>query len=120
MEVVTLNLIAKVLSIDNESCLLHELEKYCSDFPHLINPVASSMTPKVTSELCEKIRRKVAQAIEGKENDFCIGSKSIEVCRPVKGRLGRRRGNFKAVQNFGYCASQRIYYYGHELHVCCL
>ena len=96
LEVVALTLAAETESIDSENWLFE-------------------------SDLCEKIRKRIANAMDGGEEYFCIDSKPIEVCRAARGKrctMGRT-GDFAQAPDFGYCASQGIYYFGYKLHALC-
>lgn len=62
----------------------------------------------------------MASEIDGGEDCFCIDSKPIEVCRFSRFRrccMGKK--NFEKAPSIGYCASQRVYYYGYKLHAVC-
>ena len=58
--------------------------------------------------------------MDGAEEYFCIDSKPIEVCRLSRGLRCKMKGT--DVTNspaFGYCATQKIYYFGYKLHAVC-
>ena len=84
------------------------------------------LLPTITSslgfsaELCEKIRKRIASKMDGAEEYFCIDSKPIEICRLSKGLRCKMKGT--DVTNspaFGYCDTQKIYYFGYKLHAIC-
>lgn len=55
--------------------------------------------------------------IDGGEDYFCIDSKPIEVCRLSRGKRSKMgRTSPDTAPNFGYCASQGVYYFGYKLH----
>ena len=75
---------------------------------------------KFTANLCEQIRKNIAQAIDGDEDVFCIDSKSIPVCRIARAnRCKLGKNDFATAPSKGYCASQGVYYYGYKLHAVC-
>ena len=75
---------------------------------------------KFTGNLCETIRKRIADHVDGGEDYFCIDSKPIEVCRTARGKrcqMGKK--DYSKAPSFGYCASQRTYYFGYKLHALC-
>ena len=55
------------------------------------------------------------------EEQFFVDSKPIEVCRVARGRRCKmeRTGDFSQAPDFGFCASQNMYYFGYRLHALC-
>ena len=120
LEVIALSLTAENFSIDSESYLFHLLKKYKSEIPNLISRRQYNDRRKYTADLCEQIRKNIVLAIDGKEDIFSIDSKPIPVCRKVRAKrckLGKT--DYITAPDFGYCASQRCYYWGYKLHVLC-
>jgi autonomous glycyl radical cofactor GrcA len=120
LEVVALSLTAEHLSIDSENNLFDRLKEYKADMPNLISRRQFNDRRKFTAELCEKIRKRIASKMDGAEEYFCIDSKPIEVCRLSRGLRCKMKGT--DVTNspaFGYCATQKIYYFGYKLHAVC-
>jgi len=72
---------AEQLSINSENRLFMMLANCKNEFPNLISRRQFNDRRKKTSELCEKIRKRIADAIDGGEDYFCIDSKPIELCR---------------------------------------
>lgn len=122
LEVVALTLAAETESFDSENWLFeHQLNDCREKMPNLISRRQFNDRRKTTSGLCEEIRKRIAQAIDGGEEYYCIDSKPIEVCRAARGNrctMGRT-GDFALAPDFGYCASQDIYYFGYKLHALC-
>ena len=122
LEVVALTLAAETESIDSENWLFEHKLNDCRDMiPNLISRRQFNDRRKTTSDLCEKIRKRIANAMDGGEEYFCIDSKPIEVCRAARGKrcMMGRTGDFAQAPDFGYCASQGIYYFGYKLHALC-
>ena len=66
------------------------------------------------------IRKNVAAAMDGFEDMFCVDSKPVKVCRNAWAkRCVMGRDNIDAAPDWGYCASQGLYYYGYKLHAVC-
>lgn len=120
LEVIALSMTAEHLSIDSENNLFDRLRDYADDFQNLISRRQYNDRRKITRNLCEEIRKRIAAKMDGAEEYFCIDSKPIEVCRLARGKrckLGRTDGNRGPA--FGYCATQGVYYYGYKLHAVC-
>lgn len=120
LEVIALGMASESIGIDSESLLFAKLQEYKSEIPHLISRRQYNDRRKFTSSLCSAIRRKIAEAIDGSEDYFCIDSKPIEVCRPARAkRCSMGKKDVERAPSFGYCASQGAYYYGCKLHAVC-
>lgn len=122
LEVVALSLAAETESIDSENWLFEsKLKEYKGNIPNLISRRQFNDRRKSTAGLCEKIRRQIAMAIDGREDFFFVDSKPVEVCRVARGKRCRmgRTGEFSQTPDFGYCASQNTYYFGYKLHAVC-
>ena len=120
LQVIALSLTAETLSIDSENNLFNRLTEYKASFPNMISRRQFNDRRKSTSHLCETIRKRIADIIDGVENYFCIDSKPIEVCRVSRGKrckMGHK--SYSASPSFSYCASQGVYYYGYKLHALC-
>ena len=120
LEVIALSLTAEQFGVDSESYLFALLKEYKSDFPNLISRRQYNDRRKFTANLCEQIRKNIAQAIDAGEDVFCVDSKPVPVCRIARAkrcRLGKY--DFAKAPSFGYCAAQDCYYYGYKLHALC-
>lgn len=120
IEVIALNLTSEAMGIDSESNLFIRLSEYKDKMPNLISRRQYNDRRKTTSTLCDTIRKRIAEKIDGGEEYFCIDSKPIEVCRFARAkRCSMGKNNFEKAPSIGYCASQGIYYYGYKLHAVC-
>lgn len=121
LEVIALSLTAEKYSIDSESLLFSLLEEYHkADFPNLISRRQYNDRRKFTANLCEQIRKHIAQTIDGDEDYFCIDSKPIPVCRFARAkRCKLGKNDFDTAPNYGFCAAQNTHYYGYKLHALC-
>lgn len=120
LEVIALSLTAEHLSIDSESNLFDRLKDYKEELPNLISRRQYNDRRKFTCNLSEEIRKRIASKMDGAEEYFCIDSMPIEVCRYARGnrcKLGKTDGN--RTPAFGYCATQKLHYYGYKLHAVC-
>ena len=120
LEVIALSLTAENFSIDSESLLFSYLKEYKADFPNLISRRQYNDRRKFTANLCEQIRKNIAQAIDESEDVFCIDSKPIPVCRFARAkRCKLGKNDFDTAPNYGFCAAQNTHYYGYKLHALC-
>ena len=121
LEVIALSLTAEKYGIDSESLLFSLLEEYYkTDFPNIISRRQYNDRRKFTANLCEQVRKLIAQAIDGDEDYFCIDSKPIPVCRFARAkRCKLGKNDFETAPNYGFCAAQNTHYYGYKLHALC-
>ena len=117
LEVIALSMTAEALGIDSENYLFHLLSKFRGEMPNLISRRQYNDRRKLTAGLCEEIRMRIVDGIDGDEDCFIIDSKPIEVCRPARSkRCSMGRDDIARAPSHGYCASQRKFYYGYKLH----
>lgn len=117
LEVIALSLASEALGIDSENCLFHRLSRCKNEIPNLISRRQYNDRRKLTAGLCEEIRKRIADEIDGGEDCFIVDSKPIEVCRPARSKCcAMGRGDINRAPAYGYCASQRRHYYGYKLH----
>lgn len=122
LEVVALSMAAEAEEIDSENWLFESKLNECRHLiPNLISRRQFNDRRKTTCNLCEQIRGRIANYIDSGEDYFCIDSKPIEVCRLARGKRCKmgQNGDFATAPDFGYCASQGIYFFGYKLHALC-
>ncbi|MBO4738899.1 MAG: IS982 family transposase [Bacteroidales bacterium] len=120
IEVIALSITAEEMGFDSENRLFIELKNYKSAFQNLISRREYNDRRKKTKELCEQIRKQIASEIDNNESYFCIDSKPIDVCRIARAkRCKMGKNNYEKAPDFGYCSSQKKYYYGYKLHALC-
>ena len=122
LEVVALSMAAEAEEIDSENWLFESKLNECRHLiPNLISRRQFNDCRKTTSNLSEQIRGRIANYIDSGEDYFCIDSKPIEVCRLARGKRCKmgQNGDFATAPDFGYCASQGIYFFGYKLHALC-
>ena len=121
LEVIALGITAEAFGFDSENLLFHRLHHECKeDLPNLISRRQFNARRKLTARLAEEIRKDVAAAIDGSEGVFCIDSKPVKVCQNARAkRCSMGRDNVDEAPDWGYCASQGLYYYGYKLHAVC-
>ena len=122
LEVIALSMAAESEEIDSENWLFESKLKECrSKLPNLISRRQFNDRRKSVSNLQEEIRSRMAKEMDGGEDFFCIDSKPIEVCRISRGKRCKMgtNGDYAKAPDFGYCASQGIYFFGYKLHALC-
>lgn len=120
LEIVALNMTSEAAGIDSESLLFAKQQEYRTEISNLISRGQYNDRRKITSSLCNVIRKRMASEMDGGEDYFCIDSKPIEVCRLARsGLCSMRKKDFEKVPSIGYCASQGAYNYGYKLYAVC-
>lgn len=120
LEVVSLSLTMESIGLDSENYLFPKLGEYSNELPHLISRRQFNDRRKLTANLCKEIRERIVTEIDGGEEFFCIDSKPIEVCRIARAKRCKvGKDDYERSPAFGYCASQKLYYYGYKLHAVC-
>lgn len=122
LEVVALSLTVETESIDSKKWLFdYKLQVYKSNISNLISRRQFNGRKKKTAGLCEELRKRIVMKMDNGEDLFFVDSKPIEVCRvarEIRCKM-RRTGNFLQAPDFGFYASQNIYYFGYKLHALC-
>jgi len=68
----------------------------------------------------ERIRKLLAERFNGSEKYFVVDSMPLEVCKLSRSSRSRIcKETDYALPNRGYCASQKMHYYGYKLHAVC-
>ena len=76
LEVIALSLTAESLSINNENCLFVWLNHHRDLIPNMISRRQFNTRRKLTISVCNAIRERIANEIDGGETFFCIDSKA--------------------------------------------
>ena len=110
LEVIALSLTAESLSMDSENCLFVRLNHHRDLFPNLISRRQFNTRRKLTVPVCNAIRERMADEMDGGESFFCIDSKPVEVCRIARSsrcRLGKTHWPcqicFRLIPPTGFC-----------------
>ena len=120
LEVIALSLTAETMGIDSECYLFGKLEEYREQIPNLISRRQYNDRRKLTAQLCEKIRKRIVESIDGGEDYFIIDTKPVKVCQLARGNRNKMGQTCpEKAPNFGYCAAQAMYYYGYKLNAIC-
>lgn len=116
LEVVSFSITMESIGLDSENYLFSKLREYSNEMSHLISKRQFNDRRKLTTNLCKEIRERIVAEIDGGEEFFCIDSKPIEVCRIARAKYCKvGKDDYERSPAFGYCTSQKHYYYGYKL-----
>ncbi|AQY22220.1 IS982-like element ISRa1 family transposase [Riemerella anatipestifer] len=117
LEVISLNITAEYLSIDSELQLFRKLPN------SLINKIERSVYNKRKRRLSlqtEQIRQRISMEFNEFEDIFIVDSVPMKVCenaRSTRSKICKEQSY--SSPTYGYCASQKLYFYGYKLHAVC-
>ncbi|MDY3363720.1 IS982 family transposase [Riemerella anatipestifer] len=117
LEVISLNITAEYLSIDSELQLFRKLPN------SLINKIERSVYNKrkrILSLQIEQIRQRISMEFNEFEDIFIVDSMPMKVCenaRSTRSKICKEQSY--SSPTYGYCASQKLYFYGYKLHAVC-
>jgi len=116
-ELIALNLTAEYLGIDSECQLFRMLP------PSLGARIERSVYNRRKRNLFsyqEELRKQLAAKFNATEHYFIVDSMPLEICRPARsGHSTICKEQGYSHPDKGYCASQRMHYYGYKLHAVC-
>ena len=115
--VIALTLTAEYMSIDSEHQLFRVLPV---DFHLLIERTVYNRRKRRLFNHINLLRQQLAVELGQGENRFIVDSMPLEVCKLSRsGRSKICKETDYAQPDKGYCASQKLYYYGYKLHAVC-
>jgi hypothetical protein len=115
IELIALNLTAEYKQIDSECQLFREIEK-----TYLFSKIERSVYNKRKRKLfpfIEQVRKKISTQLTEFEDYYIVDSMPLEICknaRAARSTICKEQEN--TMPNRGYCASQKMHYYGYKLH----
>jgi hypothetical protein len=113
-----MNLTAEYMSIDSECQLFRTISGYYLD--GLIERSVYNRRKRKLFSLTEQIRQKLACSFNQYEDYFVVDSMPLEVCKNARAnRSTVCKDQQYCYPDKGYCASQKLYYYGYKLHGVC-
>ena len=118
IELIAMNLTAEYMSIDSECQLFRTISgSYLED---LIERSVYNRRKRKLFSLTEQIRQKLASSFNQFENYFVVDSMPLEVCKNARAnRSSICKDEEYCYPDKGFCASQKLYYYGYKLHGVC-
>lgn len=117
LRIIALTLTAEYMSIDSEHQLFRALP---TDFHLLIERSVYNRRKRRLFCYTELLRKKLAARLSAAENFFIVDSMPLEVCKLSRSQRSKicKEADY-AQPDKGYCASQKLYYYGYKLHAVC-
>ena len=117
LELISLNITAEYLSIDSELQLFRKLPN------SLIDKIERSVYNKRKRKLApfmEQVRQRIAREFNKFEDIFVVDSMPMKICENARASRSKicKEEEFSS-PNYGYCASQRLHFYGYKLHAIC-
>jgi len=117
LSLIALTLTSEYMSIDSEHQLFRVLP---FDFHLVIERSVYNRRKRKLFFHLESVRQKLAGKLAKNEQHFIVDSMPLEVCklsRSGRSKICKEIGY--AWPNKGYCASQKLHYYGYKLHAVC-
>lgn len=118
IELIAMNLTAEYMSIYSECQLFRVIIN--TYLEPLIERSVYNRRKRKLFDLIEIIRQNLASKFNEFEEYFVVDSMPIEVCKISReNRCKICKDNIESFPDKGYCASQKLYYYGYKLHGIC-
>lgn len=117
LSIMALAFTAEYMGIDNEYQLFRVLP---SDLHLVIERSVYNRRKRKLFCYIESIRKKLAKKLAIGESYFIVDSMPLEICKLSRsGRSKICKETAYAWPSRGYCASQKLHYYGYKLHAVC-
>lgn len=117
LRIIAINLTSEYMSIDSEHQLFRILP---TEIKSLIERSVYNRRKRKLFNHMERIRKLLAERFNGSEKYFVVDSMPLEVCKLSRSSRSRIcKETAYALPNRGYCASQKMHYYGYKLHAVC-
>ena len=117
IELIALDITAESLSIDSEYQLFRTLP---SSLSSKIERSVYNRRRRRLFFVKERIRKALAEKLTGSENYFIVDSMPLEICKLSRSsRTTICKEDFLTSPSKGYCASQKLHFYGYKLHAVC-
>ncbi|AQX14152.1 MULTISPECIES: IS982 family transposase [Weeksellaceae] len=117
LRIIAINLTSEYMSIDSEHQLFRILPV---EIKSLIERSVYNRRKRKLFDHIERIRKLLAERFNGSEKYFVVDSMPLEVCKLSRSSRSRIcKETDYAMPNRGYCASQKMHYYGYKLHAVC-
>jgi len=118
IELISLVFFAETKSLDSECQLFREIKGW--EIASKIERSVYNRRKRRLFPFIEEIRKKIAEKLTEYENYYLVDSMPLEVCKIA--RANRRKvccDTDYALPDFGYCACQKMRFYGYKLHAVC-
>ncbi|MDD3480181.1 MAG: IS982 family transposase [Paludibacteraceae bacterium] len=117
IELIAVDLTAESLSIDSECQLFRVLP---SSLSSRIERSVYNRRRRKLFFIKERIRKAMSDKLTGTENYFIVDSMPLEICKLSRSsRITICKEDYLTSPSKGYCASQKLHFYGYKLHAVC-
>lgn len=117
LKVIAINLTSEYMSIDSEYQLFRILP---IEIKSLIDRSVYNRRKRKLFIYLEDIRKRLSDKFNDTEQYFIVDSMPLEVCKLSRSSRSKIcKETDYAHPNRGYCASQKMHYYGYKLHAVC-
>ncbi len=117
IELIAVDLTAESLSIDSEYQLFRVLP---SSLSSRIERSVYNRRRRKLFFIKERIRKAMSDKLTGTENYFIVDSMPLEICKLSRSsRTTICKEDYLTSPSKGYCASQKLHFYGYKLHAVC-
>jgi hypothetical protein len=118
LELIAMNITAEYMSIDSECQLFRTISG--TSLEGLIERSVYNRRKRKLFSLTEQVRQKLACSFNQYEDYFVVDSMPLEVCKNARASRSRIcKEQEYCYPDKGFCASQKLYYYGYKLHGVC-
>ena len=118
IELVAIDLTAQYMSIDSEHQLFRMLKTI--NFKNLIDRTVYNRRKRGLVNYIEQISVTLSERFNEFEDYFIIDSMPLEACKLSRSSRSKIcKESFHSSPDKGFCASQRMYFYGYKLHGVC-
>ena len=117
LELISLALTAEFMGIDSESHLFRHIPVIIRQ--KIDRSVYNRRKRRLANKI-DEIRIKLARSFNESENIFIIDSMPVEVCKLSRSGTSKIcKDSEYCYPNRGFCASQKMHFYGYKLHAVC-
>lgn len=117
LKIIAINLTSEYMSIDSEHQLFRILPL---EIKSLIDRSVYNRRKRKLFVYLEDIRKRLSDKFNESEQYFIVDSMPLEVCKLSRSSRSKIcKETDYAHPNRGYCASQKMHYYGYKLHAIC-
>lgn len=116
-QLIALNLAAEAMGIDSERYLFKHLPE---SLTALIDRTVYNRRRRRLTYKIEQLRTKISAQVHPTDSHYIIDSMPLEVCRFSRAKRSKVCQDSPEVSpDYGYCAAQKMTYFGYKLHAVC-
>lgn len=121
LEIIALSLTAEYMSCDSENWLFNKIRSdYSNSFPNIIDRSRYNRRKRALFGVIDLVRRRLSERFLEFEDYFIIDSMPLEVCKLSREKRSKICSEaYETSPEKGYCASQKMYFFGYKLQGVC-